>query len=145
MAGTVRAGAGLSTDLQKSQPCLSFDFHSAIVGCEYGNSRTCEFNLTGLRYDPESRKEMAVASSFFNLIACESLHNCQMQEVTVEGFRNISAIVLRATAGGKERSWWANDLSLGWSNNTCESASCRARLLETASNTGPLMTVDDEE
>ena len=47
----------------------------------------------------------------------------------VEGYKNITSIMISLHVGLDLRAWWGDDFKFGWTDNSCEAASCRARVV----------------
>lgn len=66
-------------------------------------------------------------SSLFSVITqgftqppCPGLENCSLALVEfADGFRGLTGLQIIATVGNTRVDWYMDNLSLGWSNNTC--------------------------
>ena len=56
----------------------------------------------------------------FMLPPCAGMMNCSLALVELaDGFRNLTGLQIIATVGTTAVDWYMDNLSLGWSNNTC--------------------------
>ena len=56
----------------------------------------------------------------FTLPPCPGMKNCSLALVDfADGFRNLTGLQIIAKVGTTAVDWYMDDLSLGWSNNTC--------------------------
>ena len=62
---------------------------------------------------------------------CPSLQNCPLIHFGMDGlFNGVSSLQFDAHVGDQARIFYMDDLSLGWTNNTCAAASERAAVRE---------------
>lgn len=109
-------------------PCFLFDFTSLRVGCA-STEASCSFNVTGLTWDSNSQTTVPVASHIFSTRACEEQQGCNLGSITAggsTGLTNLTSILIDVTAGGVPQTWWADDLTVTWSDTSCEAAACRS-------------------
>ena len=119
-------GATISLGPQKSNPCFRFNYYGSHLKC-VSNGTDCAFNITGLRYNYDSGQEDVSISQTLRVPACsKEPEHCYPSPVKLPGFKNLTSIDISMTVGGEARPWWMDDISLGWSDNTFEAASCRS-------------------
>lgn len=108
--------------------CFRFDFTSLHVGCA-STEASCNFNVTGLTWDSNSQTTVPVASHTFSTQACAEQNGCNLGSITADGssgLTNLTSILIEVTAGGMPATWWADDLTVTWSDPSCEAALCRS-------------------
>jgi len=128
--GTLDGIAQIGLGAQRDNPCLHFNLLSFDLGCNSTNA-TCQFNITGLRNLGDARIDTPVVSNVFNVSACSSQRNCSLTRVAVNStaYSDLTSLNIQLTVGNfTTRTWWADDLRLGWTNNTCDRANCRSRV-----------------
>lgn len=109
-------------------PCFRFDFTSLRVGCA-SREASCRFNITGFTLDSDSQTTVPVASHTFNTQACDEQEGCNLESITADGstgLTNLTSILIDVTAGGVPQTWWADDLTVTWTDASCEAAACRS-------------------
>ncbi|KAI2602927.1 uncharacterized protein GGS25DRAFT_73022 [Hypoxylon fragiforme] len=119
--------AQFSVGPETSSNCFSFDFYSFDLGCA-STKPSCSFNFTGLRFDEETQQEKEVASATIDVPACAEADHCQLTPVGFLGFHQLTSVQIGMKVDGEAKTWWADDLSLGWSDNECEKAVCRSKV-----------------
>ncbi|KAJ6441398.1 hypothetical protein O9K51_04948 [Purpureocillium lavendulum] len=116
-----------------ANPCFRFDFLSASLGCAAdGNEKWCEFGVSAYTFDEGSLTEQSIAWSETKRVpACPDFpsNSCELTPVEFEGYTNITAVLISLHVGLELRAWWGDDFKFGWSDNSCEAASCRGRAL----------------
>ncbi|KAI0836180.1 hypothetical protein F5Y06DRAFT_111238 [Hypoxylon sp. FL0890] len=117
----------ISVGPQTSSPCFPFNFNGFSLGCNSTGS-PCVFNFTGLRFDEQSQQEKEVAWLTLNVPACPAMNHCQLVPVTFTGFERLTSVQISLKVDDVAKRWWADDLSLGWSDNQCEKAVCRSKV-----------------
>ncbi|KAK8116313.1 hypothetical protein PG984_012815 [Apiospora sp. TS-2023a] len=115
--------ATLSTGPNQATECLAFDFYGVRLGCSSAKSE-CIFTLKGLRLGAE------VAAEVVLIPACSS-SNCNLRSVPVTDFTSLTSVSISLKAEDEDQMWWADELTLGWSNNDCEQATCRSEVQDT--------------
>lgn len=114
---------GLSTN-----PCFRLDFTSLRVGCA-SREASCDFNITGLAWDSNSQSTVPVASHTFSTRACSAQEGCELEPISADvstGLTNLTSFLVDVTADSHPQTWWADDLTITWTNPSCESAVCRS-------------------
>lgn len=109
-------------------PCFRFDFTSLRVGCA-STEASCKFNITGVTFDSDSQMAVPVASHTFNTQACNEQKGCNLRSIIADGsagLTNLTSILIDVTAGGVPQTWWADDLTVTWTDASCEAAACRS-------------------
>lgn len=121
-----------------TNPCFRFDFTSVLVGCA-STDASCQYNVTGLTWDSNTQTMATVASHTFSTEACPAQNGCKLSSITADttmGLANLTSILIDVTAGGQSQTWWADDLSLSWTDSSCESAVCRSGVRDFVSKRG---------
>ena len=119
-------GATISLGPQKSNPCFRFNYYGSHLKC-VSNGTECVFNITGLRYNYNSSQEDVSISQTLRVPACSrEPENCYPPPVKLHGFKHLTSIDISMAAEDEGRPWWMGDISLGWSDDTCEAATCRS-------------------
>ncbi|KAK2616587.1 hypothetical protein QQS21_000410 [Conoideocrella luteorostrata] len=110
-------------------PCFRFNLYSANLGCAaQGTEKWCEFELSAYQYNQAAANEMSIAWSEVKRVpACPSFPNapCPLTPVAFNGYQNITSVLIRLRVGSELRTWWADDLLFGWTDNTCAASQCR--------------------
>lgn len=110
-------------------PCFRFNLYSANLGCAaLGTEKWCEFEVSAYTYNQATSNEMSLAWSEVKRVpACPSFPHvpCPLTPVTFDGFQNFTSVLVRLHVGLELRTWWADDLQFGWTDNSCEAAQCR--------------------
>lgn len=92
------------------------DAYSAWLGCANSGPDHCHIEVRGHAYGTT----MSIATQFFELPPCPGLKNCSLALVEfASGFSGLSGLQIIATVADKDVTWYMDDLSVGWSNNTC--------------------------
>jgi hypothetical protein len=112
-----------------ANPCFRFNLYSANLGCAaQAAEQWCEFEVSAYTYNQAASSEMSVAWSEVKRVpACPSFPNapCSLSPVIFDGYHNITSVLIRAHVGLDLRTWWADDLQVGWTDNSCEASQCR--------------------
>ncbi|KAM0516843.1 hypothetical protein ACHAPS_008481 [Verticillium nonalfalfae] len=120
---TSQFGAGIDA----ASNCFRFNFFGANLGCDaHGENQFCEFTFTGYRFNSTLNAEAEVLSQVTWVPSCPTLKECNLTPFLVEGFNNLSSVLVTLRVDGKPRPWWADDLKVGWTDNSCDAARCRA-------------------
>lgn len=134
--GSQRA-AKISVGTLRANPCFQFDFTSFRVGC--ASTADCEFNVTGFSWDNEVQTEVAVGSHVFITQGCLGQQDCSLVPIVADESANLTSLtslLIDVTAGGQPQKWWADDLTLAWSDASCEMAACRSNVRDTIPKRG---------
>ncbi|KAH0439236.1 hypothetical protein CcaCcLH18_03031 [Colletotrichum camelliae] len=109
-----------------SSPCFQFDFYGMNLGCDSRIAgQLCEFTFTGYQWDAAQSNETEFASQTAWVPSCPAMKECPLTVFKATGFSGLSSITITLRVDGQPRTWWADDLLVGWSKNDCESAACR--------------------
>ncbi|KAF4850561.1 hypothetical protein CGCSCA4_v004001 [Colletotrichum siamense] len=109
-----------------SSPCFQFDFYSMNLGCDSRIAgQLCEFTFTGYQWNATQSNETEFASQTAWVPSCPAMKECPLTVFKATGFSGLSSITVTLRVDGQPRTWWADDLLVGWSKNDCESAACR--------------------
>lgn len=65
--------------------------------------------------------------------ACPKSSHCKLVPVELVDFEKLTSFQVTLNVNDKPRMWWADDLSLGWSDNQCEKAVCRSKVRDSVS------------
>lgn len=113
-----------------ARSCFRFDFFGANLGCDtQGNEQWCEFEISAYRYDASAFGEVPISWSETKRVpACKNLAQggCTLTPVQLDGYNDISSILITLRVGLDLRTWWGDDFQVGWSDNSCDAAACRA-------------------
>lgn len=92
------------------------DAYSAYLGCANPGPESCSIMVKGY----QSWSLASVITQGFSQAPCPGMKNCSLALVEfADGFRNLTGLQIVATVGIKPVDWYMDNLSLGWSNNTC--------------------------
>ncbi|KAI4861472.1 hypothetical protein F4820DRAFT_65929 [Hypoxylon rubiginosum] len=130
--GTAPDSATISVGPQTSSACFPFNLYSFSVGCD-SRDKPCVFNFTGLRFDERSQQETEVVWETAEVEACPKSSHCKLVPVELVDFEKLTSFQVTLNVNDKPRMWWADDLSLGWSDNQCEKAVCRSKVRDSVS------------
>jgi collagen type III alpha len=122
------AEIGVGPDSVKS--CFRFNFYGASLGCAALPSEGwCEFDISAYAYDPVSSQEQPISWSETKRVpACPTFPNgpCALTPVDLDGYTNVTSILITMRVGLELRVWWGDDFRFGWSDDSCAAAQCRA-------------------
>jgi hypothetical protein len=122
--------ATIGIGAQESLSCFTFNFYGSNLGCE-SQGPDCVFTFTGQRPDHLAKKDDAVASQTVNVPACSQKNGCQLYPVSVTGFEGLASVSIAAKVGDEDRTWWTDDIELGWYDTSCQMAVCRSQVRDT--------------
>ena len=98
------------------------DAYSVWIGCANGGSSDCRLDFLG--YDLFNTR---IAMQTLLQPPCPGLVNCQLAQVTfTDQFRYLTGLQILAYVNQTPVAFYMDDLSLGWSNNTCAAQYLRA-------------------
>lgn len=92
------------------------DAYSAYLGCTNPGPESCSIMVRGY----QNWSISSVITQGFMQPPCPGMKDCSLALVEfAEGFRNLTGLQISATVGITPVDWYMDNLSLGWSNNTC--------------------------
>lgn len=92
------------------------DAYSAYLGCTNPGPESCSIMVKGY----QNWSIPSVITQGFMQPPCTGMENCSLALVEfADGFRNLTGLQIIATVGITPVDWYMDNLSLGWSNNTC--------------------------
>ncbi|KAK7416978.1 hypothetical protein QQX98_004890 [Neonectria punicea] len=113
-----------------ASPCFRFDFFGANLGCETeGNEAWCEFEISAYRYNATSSSEQSIAWSETKQVpACSTFSEggYELTPIELEGYKDLSSVLITLRVGLELRTWWGDDFRVGWTDNSCVAAACRS-------------------
>ncbi|KAM0237341.1 hypothetical protein ACHAPO_004688 [Fusarium lateritium] len=113
-----------------ASPCFRFDFFGANLGCDArGDEKWCEFDISAYRWNETSSTEESIAWSETKQVpACPKFSEggYELTRVDLDGYKDLSSILITLRVSSDLRVWWGDDFRIGWSDNSCIAASCRA-------------------
>ncbi|KAH7129344.1 hypothetical protein B0J13DRAFT_645224 [Dactylonectria estremocensis] len=111
-------------------PCFRFDFFGASLGCEtQGNEEWCEYEISAYRYNDTSSSEESIAWSEIKQVpACSTFleGGYQLTPIELEGYKDLSSVLITLRVGLELRTWWGDDFRVGWTDNSCVAEACRS-------------------
>ncbi|KAH7327813.1 hypothetical protein B0I35DRAFT_346099 [Stachybotrys elegans] len=124
-ASTAEIGVGPNF----AKPCFRFDLYEAYLGCDtQGTTEWCEFEVAAYTHDESSPYEQSMEWAETKRIpACNTFiqGGCPLVPVQFEGFTNMTSVLITLHVGLEPRVWWADHISVGWTDNGCDAAQCR--------------------
>ena len=115
----------ISSGDHASTGCFNFNFFGGSFGCN-STGPNCEFTFSGYRYDIVEKQDSVIHTQTSSITACPAQIDCVLVPVFLdEGFKNLTHVRINATVEGEPKSWWIDDLKLGWFDNSCEFGNCR--------------------
>ncbi|KAM0800859.1 hypothetical protein BDR22DRAFT_237313 [Usnea florida] len=119
---TASPGAGLEltgeigSGPRASNSAYWIDAYSAYLGCTNSGPNDCSITVKGY----QNSSAFSYITQGFTQSPCPEMKNCSLALVELaDGFRNLTGLQIIATVGGTPVDWYMDNLSLGWSNNTC--------------------------
>ena len=118
--GSPEAGLELTGEIgsgpRASQSAYWIDAYSAYLGCTNAGPDDCTFMVKGY----QNWSTSSVITQGFTQPPCPEMKNCSLALVEfADGFRGLTGLQIIATVGMTSVDWYMDNLSLGWSNNTC--------------------------
>lgn len=105
--------------------CFTFNLYGAAFGCD-SSGPGCDFSFTGYTFDIKTKKETLVAALDLSIPACASRKGCSLTKIELDDtFQDLTHIRINATVASEPKTWYMDDLNLGWFNNTCAAGMCR--------------------
>lgn len=108
-------------------PCFHFNMVSVNLGCA-STSAPCQFTFLGLRYNSTIRDDEVVANRTLEVVSCPQQIDCSLQPTVVTGLTDLTAVIIKLSVAGQPAKWFADDLSLAWTDSSCQAAQCRAQV-----------------
>lgn len=108
-------------------PCFHVNMVSINLGCDSTGS-PCQFTFLGLRYNATTRDNDVVANRTLQVAACPQQADCNLEPTAVTGLMDLTAIIIKLSVAGRPARWYADDLSLAWTDNSCQAAQCRSQV-----------------
>ncbi|OAQ96905.1 hypothetical protein LLEC1_00573 [Akanthomyces lecanii] len=125
--------AEISVGPNERSPCFRFNFYGASLGCAAeGVEQWCEFEFSAYTYNETLGSEASLSWSETKRVpACPNFPQgpCPLTPVQLDGYNNLASILVSVRVGLELRAWWGDDLQIGWTDNTCEAASCRTNAI----------------
>ena len=107
---------GIGAGSRAADSAYWIDAYSAWLGCANSGPDDCYIEVRGYTY---GSNESSISQSF-RQPPCPGLKNCSLALVEfASGFSGLSGLQIIATVADEPVTWYMDDLSLGWSNNTC--------------------------
>ncbi|KAM5341667.1 hypothetical protein ACJ41O_014698 [Fusarium nematophilum] len=112
-----------------SSPCFRFNFFGARLGCDaQGAEKWCEFEISAYRYNKTSSREESIAWSETKYVpVCPTFSGggYELTPIELEGYTDLSSVLITLRVGQEVRVWWGDDFRVGWTDNSCVAAACR--------------------
>ncbi|KAF4980379.1 hypothetical protein FZEAL_3609 [Fusarium zealandicum] len=136
LSNTTSAGSGdvaqIGVGPHAASPCFRFDFFGASLGCDaQGSEKWCEFEISAYRWNETSSREESIAWSETKQVpACPTFSEggYELTPINLEGYTDLSSVLITLRVSQELRVWWGDDLRVGWSDNSCIAASCRTNV-----------------
>ncbi|OBS19157.1 hypothetical protein FPOA_10880 [Fusarium poae] len=113
-----------------ASPCFRFDFFGANLGCDArGDEKWCQFDISAYRWNETSSTEESIAWSETKQVpACSKFSEggYELTRVDLDGYKDLSSVLITLRVSSDLRVWWGDDFRVGWSDNSCIAATCRA-------------------
>lgn len=103
-----------------------FDAYNTFVGCDNAGPDDCTIVFSAYTWSTTAKDSIVTYTQNATISPCPMQQNCELQQVSFpDVFRSLSGIQMQAFVGKDERMFFMDDLSLGWSNNTCAAGLAR--------------------
>ncbi|TKA61862.1 hypothetical protein B0A49_12589 [Cryomyces minteri] len=114
-AGELGAGPRGATD------AYWIDAWSVYLGCDNEGPTDCTMVLSGYRWDTATGQETLHVQQNATLSPCPGYIDCHLQHVVLDsGFTSLTGFQIQAFVNETvDRTYFMDDLAMGWSNNTC--------------------------
>ena len=117
----------ISSGDRASTGCFNFNFYGGSFGCN-STGPDCNFSFSGYRYDTIEQRERVISTQPVSLPACPAQIDCTLVPIFLDNsFKNLTHVRINATVEGEPKSWWVDDLNLGWFDNSCRAGKCRLK------------------
>ncbi len=111
---------------QKSIPSFRFNLWGVNVGVDsQPGEQYCEFIVSGYRFDATLGFEVRAMSQTKWIPTCGGTHACRLVQQDLSGFENLTSFLVSVKCSGQPRSFWMDDLRVGWTDNSCQAALTR--------------------
>lgn len=121
--------AEISVGPNEISPCFRFNFYGANLGCAAeGVEQWCEFEFSAYTYNASVGSEVSLSWSETKRVpACPQFPQgpCPLTPVQLDGYENVTSILVTVRVGLELRAWWGDDFQIGWTDNSCEASACR--------------------
>jgi hypothetical protein len=116
--------AMISIGSHEKTDCFRFNLYNLSLGCPLEN-QLCEFELVGMRYNNATQR--AERTDIVRTVEAEACgqDRCDLTTTNFDGYQNITAFIIKATANNDTQTWWADNLVVGWTDTSCEAVQCR--------------------
>jgi len=116
---------GVGSADQGASGCFHFNFYGASFGCD-SDGPDCDFTFTGFTYDAKTQNSSQVAYQKLSIAACPALNNCALTPLNVDdSFQGLDYFLVTLSVDFQPKTWWMDDLRLGWTDNSCTTGLCR--------------------
>lgn len=122
---TVEATIGVGA--QQGTSCFSFNLYGINLGCD-SQGPDCVFTFTGQKFDNVAKKDQTVLSQTVHVPACIKSDGCELQHVSVDGFTDLTSVLVGLKVDDEDQIWWGDDIDLGWYDNHCSMSVCRSNV-----------------
>ncbi|KAL2351343.1 hypothetical protein BJ546DRAFT_853929 [Cryomyces antarcticus] len=97
------------------------DAWSVYLGCDNEGPTDCTMVLSGYRWDTATGQETLHVQQNATLPPCPGYINCHLQHVVLDSeFTSLTGFQIQAFVNETvDRTFFMDDLAMGWSNNTC--------------------------
>ena len=96
------------------------DAYSMYLGCNNTGPYDCAIAIDGFTYSSTAQTTVLTATQTVTQPACPGLVGCHLTQIELtSAFRSLAGIQIVATVAGDPVTWYMDNVSLGWSNNTC--------------------------
>lgn len=113
-----------------SVSCFKFNLYGLNLGCAaQGSEQWCEFEISAYTFDETSGLVEPVPWSEVKRVpACPEYpsSSCTLTPVELEGYTNVTSVLITLHVGLDLRVWWGDDIRVGWTDNGCDAARCRS-------------------
>ena len=102
------------------------DVYSAYLGCNNSGPADCMISFNGYVYEPKFGNIVLDALQVVYQPPCPGLANCTLMEYKLNNeFRSLVGLQIVATVNDVAVSYFADNLGVGWSNNSCAAGKLR--------------------
>ncbi|GAB1316959.1 hypothetical protein MFIFM68171_07169 [Madurella fahalii] len=117
----------------RENQCFRFSFRSISLGCNSLDA-PCVFRISGLRWN--GIRDVVQGTATFKIAACRESSHCVLSRRVLDSvdalpLTNLTAVNITLVTAGEPQTWWADDLHLAWTDNSCSASTCRAMVPST--------------